>query len=159
MVAGYFDHDGLTCRPGPAGSRSKKPGIIQLESLPEAKKASSASGSRHPLSLFSCFFFAKPLGALLFNDPRTGILLKCLALARNLNCLCLLPGILSWTEPDRPLVWSEAAETVGGKYFCPFYLVYYGLKRAHKPRSRIYRRGINLFAVACLMITSSSAPQ
>lgn len=72
---------------------------------------------------FFTFLFAKPLGSFLFNDPRTGVILKYLAFAINLNSLSLIyRGYFHGLNRIAPLAWSEAAETLGESAFVLFTL-------------------------------------
>ena len=119
----------------------------------EAKKKASFFVSIPALIIaFFLFFFAKPLGALLFNDPRTGILLKCLALALNLNCLCLLyRGYFHGLNRIAPLVWSEAAETVGESIFVLFTLYTTAFSGVEKSAQTL-AQGFIVGELTCLLL-------
>ncbi len=91
--------------------------------LEAKKKAFSLVSLAASIIAFFLFLYAGPLGSLLFNDSRTSVLLRYLALALNLNCLCLLyRGYLHGLNRIAPLVWAETAETVGESVFVVFIL-------------------------------------
>ena len=75
--------------------------------------------------LVSCllFLFATPLGSLLYNDLRTGPLLKYYALALNLHCLCLVyRGYFHGLDRIAPLAFADLIETLGETTFILLFL-------------------------------------
>jgi stage V sporulation protein B len=64
------------------------------------------------------FVFSESIGSFLYNDLRTGLILKYFALAITLNSLCLVyRGYFHGLNRIAPLVFSEIAETLGETVF------------------------------------------
>ena len=105
-------------------------------------------------TIVSCFLFlfATPLGSLLYNDLRTGPLLKYYALALNLHSLCLVyRGYFHGLDRIAPLAFTDLIETLGETVFILLFL----LSRSRSPLSvetagQILAKGYLLGEATCL---------
>ncbi|MBA2133138.1 oligosaccharide flippase family protein [Capillibacterium thermochitinicola] len=70
------------------------------------------------------FLFATPLGVFLYNDLRTGPLLKYYALALIFHCLCLVyRGYFHGLDRVAPLAFADLTETFGETVFILLFLL------------------------------------
>ncbi|HBL37243.1 MAG TPA: hypothetical protein DDZ55_10590, partial [Firmicutes bacterium] len=82
------------------------------------KKVSTAVAIVAGLLSLLVYFFSTPLGSLLYNEPRTGPLLRIFALALSLNSLCLVyRGYFHGLNRIAPLAWADIIETMGETVF------------------------------------------
>ncbi|NLM36761.1 MAG: oligosaccharide flippase family protein [Firmicutes bacterium] len=98
------------------------------------------------------FLFAAPLGVLLYNDLRTGPLLKYYALALIFHSLCLVyRGYYHGLDRISPLAFADLAETLGETVFILLFLL--AGPRPPLPveaAGRILAKGVLLGEAACL---------
>lgn len=108
--------------------------LVRLIAIEKAKKNTAwilqakknvallVAATAFPVSLL-IFLFATPLGSLLYNDLRTGPLLKYFALALNLHGLCLVyRGYFHGLDRITPLAFADLIETLGETIFILLFL-------------------------------------
>ena len=116
------------------------------------KKVSTAVAIVAGLLSLLVYFFSTPLGSLLYNEPRTGPLLRIFALALSLNSLCLVyRGYFHGLNRIAPLAWADIIETMGETVFILIILFSVGSASfSVEAGAQILATGYLLGEVACL---------
>jgi stage V sporulation protein B len=98
------------------------------------------------------YLFSTPLGSLLYNEPRTGPLIKIFALALGLNSLCLVyRGYFHGLDRIAPLVGADLIETMGETVFTLIFLCSIGSSSCSvEAGARILATGYLFGEVTCL---------